>query len=184
MISNSRVLAIFASTLVFSSAGAQQLAMNQGPLSDDQNALGISLFSVFATITSIDEEQPGRGQEIIKHTIGVESDESASALAAYMTAGFYAVHASSAARAREFCEREINTREELLEAIEDREQHHNAELTRIVTRAADVVSGDEYDLLVQYATRRASSRTLTSIDYPATYGEGTNVSREVERRCG
>jgi hypothetical protein len=171
-------------------AGAQLLpgtSTLDGTVDPETIPMAIAMYDVFAVVTSMEEEQPGYGKRVVQHTIGIEDDASAHALTEYIKTAFYAGRASSMERKREFCRREIVSREDLIQASEDRELAHNAELHRLAEGAADVVAAEDYAKLVEYAASRRSQRTLIRFDPQVMYGAAAgpvDVSAEVVRRCG
>jgi hypothetical protein len=169
-----RSLFCFAVLLIWGTvAGAQVLPATStldGSVDRESIPMAIAMYDVFAVVTSMEEEQPGRGKRMIQHTIGIEDDSHAGALADYMKTAFYAGRASSSERVREFCSLEIASREELIEALEDRELAHNDELRRLADGAANVVAAEDYAKLVEYADSRRSTRTLTRFDPQVMYG--------------
>jgi hypothetical protein len=183
---------LYCAVLLFwgAAAGAQVLpgtSTLDGTVDPEAIPMAIAMYDVFAVVASMEEGQPSFGKRVVQYTIGIENDASAHALAEYMKTAFYAGRASSMERKREFCEREIVSREDLIQASEDRELAHNAELHRLAEGAANVVAAEDYVKLVEYASSRRSQRTLTRFDPQVVYGAAAgsvNVSTEVPRRCG
>lgn len=146
--------------------------------------LEIALYGIFASAVGVDIETRGGGVGVVRAT-GIEDQSRAEAVFEYMRAAYYAGRASSAERSREFCQREVRNVSDLVRELDRIEQAHDAELSRLASGIAKLLTAAEYGKLVEAAEHRRATWGYERVDYAATFGRGsTNVAAEVARRCG